>query len=468
MIGVAVMWGSAVDASRPAPQARAGATATGPVAPVVPLGHVGRWLVDRTGRVVDVHGINQVAKTAPFYPGAQGFGADDADFLVANGFTVVRLGIVWEALEPKPGVIDTAYIQHLVDDAHLLAARHIFVLLDFHQDGWGPFTHGNGAPAWATITDGLDNPNEPFPIYYVTNPALQRAFDNFWANRPASDGVGLQDHYVRAARAVAARFASERYVLGYDPMNEPWPGAVWQPCATGCPVIEHAKLVPFYTRFARAIESVDRHHLVMPEPFVLFNFGQGGTSLPNIDAPRNGLSFHVYAASSSDNLAVMRRAIDSGRRGDALLATEWGAVTDPVAINDTAGQLDATLLPWIFWSYAELVPDASQPPTGANVHAAVVHALARPYPLLTNGVPRRLRYNPSTARLVYEYTTKRPNGITDPLPPTVVVLPPNAYPRGYAVRVDGGRVIAAGVGPDRVAVRNDTGATTVVITVTPA
>ena len=63
---------------------------------------------------------------------------------------------------------------------------------------WSP--DGNGMPAWATLTDGLPNPDAPFPTYYIQNPALQRAFDNFWANKAGPDGVPLQTHYAEAMR----------------------------------------------------------------------------------------------------------------------------------------------------------------------------------------------------------------------------------------------------------------------------
>ena len=63
----------------------------------------------------------------------------------------------------------------------------------------------------------------------MTNPALQRAFDNFWAEPPGPDGVPLQEHYATALRAVAAAVADEPLVLGYDLMNEPWPGAATRP-----------------------------------------------------------------------------------------------------------------------------------------------------------------------------------------------------------------------------------------------
>ena len=99
------------------------------------------------------------------------------------------------------------------------------------------------------------------------------------------------------------------YVIGYDPMNEPWPGANWQPCITGCAAQERGSLLPFYRRFAQAVHSVDPSHLVLPEPFVLFNYGQDPTSLPAIGGARNGMSFHVYATSASGNLAVMQQAV---------------------------------------------------------------------------------------------------------------------------------------------------------------
>ena len=66
------------------------AAATG--APVLPLGHSGRWVTDARGRVVIVHGINMVYKLPPYSPSAAGFGDDDAAFLATIGFNAVRVG----------------------------------------------------------------------------------------------------------------------------------------------------------------------------------------------------------------------------------------------------------------------------------------------------------------------------------------------------------------------------------------
>jgi endoglycosylceramidase len=411
--------------------------------PTAPLRHRGRWLTDGLGRVVILRGVNFVEKAPPFHPGGVGFDGDDGDFLVGQGFNVVRLGVVFEAIMPEPGVLAEAYIESLAATVAMLAERRTFVLLDFHQDGWGPAVHGNGMPAWATLTDGLPNPPEPFPIYYVTNPALQRAFENFWANRAGPDGVELQTHYVAAARALAERLHGEPYLLGLEPMNEPWPGAEWIPCVEGCPDLEAERLVPFYRRFAAALRRVDRGRLVFMEPFVLFNFGRADTALPAIGRPRQALSFHVYALTEAEDLAVMDRAIAASTHfRHALLATEWGATNDPARIRRLAEQFDSRLLPWTFWAYDEnVILQTEQPPMPANLRADVVAALTRPYPVATNGTPIALSFDASTRVLDYAWLTQRPHGRRARTEvETSIVLPPSVYPGGAVVEVEGGIV----------------------------
>ncbi|MCI0436492.1 MAG: hypothetical protein L0271_23085, partial [Gemmatimonadetes bacterium] len=62
-------------------------------APDGPIAHAGRWLVDRQGRVVIVHGVNLPTKWLPAYPAALAFGADDAELLASSGFNAVRLTV---------------------------------------------------------------------------------------------------------------------------------------------------------------------------------------------------------------------------------------------------------------------------------------------------------------------------------------------------------------------------------------
>ena len=86
-------------------------------APALPLGHAGRWITDARGRVVILHGTNMVYKLTPYYPAAAGFDATDAAFLRSNAFNAVRVGVIWKALEPQPGVYDDAYLGQIEQTA---------------------------------------------------------------------------------------------------------------------------------------------------------------------------------------------------------------------------------------------------------------------------------------------------------------------------------------------------------------
>ena len=310
---------------------------------------------------------------------------------------------------------------------------------------------------------------DPVPTYYVTNPALQRAFDNFWANRTAADGVGLQDHYVAAARALAERLRGERYVLGYEAMNEPWPGTDFTACVFGCPNQEAQLLVPFYQRFATAIRAVSPDPFVFFEPFSLFNFGQSSSSLPAIGAPGNGSSPHVYGGSPERDRGAMDHAVaDATRTGNALIVGEWGATNDPAEINRAAAQLDARFIPWIFWAYTErVILDPTKSPTSDNLRQPVVQALARPYPLTTNGTPLALAFDPATRTLTYQYSTIQPGGRQRSFLQTGIVVPPDVYPNGYRVEVSGA-VVTSRPGAARLELWNLSKASTVSLKVTPA
>lgn len=451
------------------PAARLAVRPTAAESKLPSLSHDGRWFTDPSGRVVMLRGMNFVEKFPPFTPEADGFDDDDAALLVANGFNTIRLGVPFGFLMPEPGQIDRTYLASIAKTVGILRRHHIYVLLDFHQDGWGPVTNGNGMPAWATYTDGLPNPPDPFPTYYVTNPALQRAFENFWANRAGPNGVPLQTYYAQGMKAVAKRLASSVNVIGYEAMNEPWPGANWKPCTTGCPDLEASLLAPFYARMTAAVRSVDPIHPVFVEPFVLFNFGGADTSLPGAGTG-DQLSTHVYAANATANASVMDRSVLAAvRDSSALLVTEWGAITDPAAITQTEDQFDARLVPWLFWSYNGLVVgDSNQPLVAPNLNVSVLNALTRPYPTVVNGTPTYLNYTTATATLYAAYSTRRPDGRTAPRDlDTVVNVPARSYPTGYAVTAVGA-VVTSPPCSSTLTLRNQPGATTVVFRITPA
>lgn len=184
---------------------------------------LGGQFVDREGRQIILHGINMVCKDKGNYIGAW----DEEDFrkLKEWGFNVVRLGIIWDGVEPEPGKYDDGYLAEMERFVEYAAKQGLWVFLDMHQDLYG-VDFGDGAPHWATLTDGEPHvTGEVWSDAYLISPAVQRAFDHFWNNTPAEDGIGLQDHYAAAWRHVAERFGGNPAVIGYDLMNEPFIGS---------------------------------------------------------------------------------------------------------------------------------------------------------------------------------------------------------------------------------------------------
>lgn len=193
------------------------------------------------------------------------------------GFTVLRLPVVWEALEHRgPGLYDEAYLAHLRALVACAVHDHGFrVLLNPHQDLWSRFAGGSGAPLWTLHACGLapdffgdthaavryaewpadgditspgggagrakhKDPKRIPPMMWTSNHARLAAstlFALFWAGRDVAprcviDGVNIQDylqgHYLRAY-ARLAEVLGDDLAWGWDSMNEPEPGFLgWQ------------------------------------------------------------------------------------------------------------------------------------------------------------------------------------------------------------------------------------------------
>ncbi len=187
----------------------------------------GQKFVDEKGRQVILHGINYVNKDSAaryLFPDSGNAFSDSK----ARGFNCIRLGIIWDGIEPQPGRYDEAYLRNIERLVQKAADNGLYVVLDMHQDLFSVL-FSDGAPRWATLTDGL--PHEKGPIWsdsYFISPAVMKAFDNFWANKPAPDGIGIQDHYANMWKEVSRRFAGNKTVIGYDIMNEPFNGSQGQ------------------------------------------------------------------------------------------------------------------------------------------------------------------------------------------------------------------------------------------------
>ena len=440
---------SSVGAQRATPARPPATRSNFPAAGPGLISHDGRWLTDSQGRVVLLHGVNLVAKGAET-PAQRGFDEDDAQWLQDNGFDVVRLGLSPDAFMPTPGVVNQAYLTSFAATAQMLTDHGLLVLIDVHQDGWGPTTSGNGFPDWMTITHGATNTHTGFPLYYVTNPAIQAAFDSFWNNEQASDGVGLEDQVATMFKALAGAVGSNPNVIGYDILNEPWPGTDWNPCyqGNGCPDQDASGLDQLHAKVDAAIRTEDPDHLVFGEPYVLFNFGTAPThiSLPGHD-PKSGMSWHMYTTEPSFEPSVIKNAIAwSKQTGGALLNTEFDEAKTVGDINRMVGELDNGLLPWIWWSYDGFVHNMTDPLTDASIDLTQRDALVRPHPVQVAGTPAALDYDEAAKVLRFRYLTSSPSGATVAAgTETVIKVPGLGFPDGYEVKVTGGTVTS---GPD--------------------
>lgn len=285
--------------------------------------------VNDSGDLFLAKGINMVCKDKSLgYLG--NYTEKDFNWLSERGFNLIRLGIFWDACEPNPGEYNDVYLSEIEKIISLAAKEGISVFLDMHQDLFSSVFE-DGAPAWATLTNGaLYQKTELWSDAYLADDAVQNAFDNFWADAPASDGIGIKKHYVNLWKNLAKRFASNPNVIGYDIMNEPFPGSrgkevamilndflcgseiadmpeeklfsVIEKIMPNTSAFDTTVLQPFYEDVARAIRSVDSETIVMFEHNYFCNAGIPSALSPLMDASGRPVPFQAYVPHGYDIL----------------------------------------------------------------------------------------------------------------------------------------------------------------------
>ena len=184
----------------------------------------GDKFIDENGRHVILNGINVVCKNKAeqyLYKG----GPEFYKLLKEQGFNSIRFVIIWDGLEPEPGVYNEEYLKEIDKRIEWAKENNLFVILDMHQDLFS-VNYSDGAPEWATLNEGKEHVTGViWSDAYMMSEAVQTAFDSFWENKPASDGIGIQDHYAQLWKYIAKRYANNPTVIGYDIMNEPFAGS---------------------------------------------------------------------------------------------------------------------------------------------------------------------------------------------------------------------------------------------------
>lgn len=203
-----------------------------PYLPIFPL-HVNK--LDQSEKIFE----NELKKLEP-----------KIDNLKDLGFNVVRLLVMWNALEstpnPNPEILSTKAIQYLSYVKKIIDSlydRGIYVIIDFHQDVANKRFDGDGFPDWAlgseknsllvrlcnffkSIFDHKIFRNEKWAVQYITNEELKTVLYNFWNN---SDKIKSRTHLEKTIGATARFFQSMNNneghygILGYELFNEPHP-----------------------------------------------------------------------------------------------------------------------------------------------------------------------------------------------------------------------------------------------------
>ena len=491
----------------------------------------GPYLYDSQGRVVFFHGADAVYKHAPYelYPDPGkpwNFSTSDASLMARLGFNVVRLGMTWSGLEPgnappndpaicddgkpaNPGQFDRAvldrYVARLTRTVDLLGRFHIYTILDMHQDVYNQMFDGEGAPRWAVCTDGVPSVDPPgrWSLEYATK-AAGIAFHHFWANNVRGD---LQGQYDQVWGAVARAFRGNRWILGYDPFNEPFSTSLIRfgdehfdsqlECfytgtahigtpshgapALRCPADDPARgVVP-------TILANDPHHLIFDEPD---NYASRGlpTYIGPMDLPNLVFNVHIYcgarspvtgnptntaACAAQDMRSLHARASDrpalasaAQAKGPAWFVSEFGASSEPALLASITAAMDAQQVGWVYWAWKYYAD-----PTGSAAESLVMadgrlrstaRVLSRVYPQAVAGTPLSFSFSPSTGVFDLAYV---PNHRIHA--PTLIFVPTGLhYPHGYCARTTGARVTSAR-GSDLLQVANARSGQRVTVEVTP-
>jgi len=165
---------------------------------------------------------------------------------------------MWEAVERSEETYNDTYLDEVDQLINRLGQRGIYTLVDAHQDVAARKICGEGIPNFYAQNLSSDCGNETIPVLAKTlgicksiteynftldadgNPLIEECqkhnFAGYYPSPEAADifgrlynnTYGLQDRFINYWKKVAQRFASNPYVIGYDPLNEPYPSNVYE------------------------------------------------------------------------------------------------------------------------------------------------------------------------------------------------------------------------------------------------
>ena len=400
----------------------------------------------------------------------------------------VRLGVMWEGVEREAGKYDHHYFNEVEKLINKMGQAGIYTLVDAHQDVFARYMCGEGIPDFYAQEVIGPNPSCINPIVdkllvdwyswlgscndmndlgyrvdengdYLIEDCLQEMFANYYNTKQSVSGFGalftnknnMNDKFVSYWNAVSRRFAANPYVVGYDPLNEPFPANnVRDPTLRIPGVMDRKHLAPTYAAAFERYVKHDPNAMMWFEPVTdpdVDGWLNGGTIFPvgfvtppggEYNSANHVLNDHTYCCQlggwpqpcetgePSPDLAdeclawhrkrVGTRSTDAERLGVPYHITEFGAclTKEPCTqeITQVCDVADEFLVGWAYWQfkyYEDLTTSAGTGSEGFyNQDGSLQHwkvkALARSYLMFTQGVPTYQKFDTETAGFQASFT----------------------------------------------------------------
>ncbi|QES47619.1 endoglycoceramidase [Streptomyces venezuelae] len=400
------------------------------------------FIADGQGRALQWRGFNLADKNSRGANAFAGIQERDLKEMSARGFNLARLAFFWDDLEPTPGHYDRGYLTKMRRILDWADRYHIKVILDAHQDVYGPHFGFRGIPAWATRDEGLPftpTPDDWFAGYF--QPSVQTAFDHLYKD------ADLRAAHARMWMTVASDLGRHPALLGYDLMNEPFAKFLeGEDLPTAAARFEATELTELWNRLAKAIRLVDRRSWVFVEPTVIVGLGVP-TQLGRIDDPHAGYAPHFYETAMETGadydpngtfVPAYEAAISDypTRHRMPVIVGEWGG--NPSIphgrqfVTDMTAAMDRFSSGWTWWQWCRGGSYCFLDQTGAVKPNAQL--LVQPYARAVAGDPLTYAYDPATRTYTLTFRTRHTaDG------PTQITVPRDTYPGGYRVDVRGGK-----------------------------
>jgi hypothetical protein len=300
------------------------------------------YIADGKGRQLLLRGINTNAlvEYPDYFQQTVPLRRADVDEMAALGFNFLRVAINWSLLEPEPGAYSASYLRRIERIVGWAESEGMWVLVDFHQDRYNrnlrPGDEADGAPDWATLTDG-----RPCEEAFFTSPCSIAAYDNFWNNTSVA-GKPLQAHYLAAMKKVSRKLRDHPRLLGLELMNEPTFGS------TNSPQFEREQLWPFYNRMIEGLRRAGEKRMLWFEPSIIRDVIDIDPSGPEPFSDDRNLVYapHIYTGVFNGGGIDQLRASYAAAEQEAAdyrapwVDGEWGTGADPAGEERLVANLD--------------------------------------------------------------------------------------------------------------------------------